>query len=346
MRTSLAIPAALLLLLPAVALYVNASLSRPQPPAAAEAKPLPAAVNPAGETAHRDSPSAPALEQALPESPGQPASADSQPASTGNQVAFSGTPSTWAKAPLLEAAMNEAMADFPGEYSVAVQDLKSGQRFTRNPDRRYHPASTIKMPVTLYTLEQYRAGKASWQDVIQYTPADFESPGGGAFETAAYYDWYPIENLVNRSLIYSNNVAVNMLGRHFGWANIEAWTRTIGGDLYRVDGSPEITALSALGWWLHLYKLSQEDPESAELLLKPLGEVDYSGRITAGLPQGTAHLHKFGSYNGHYHDTAVIYGEQPYILVVLTHGAREDEADMAIARLSAAIFRVMTAKIA
>lgn len=237
------------------------------------------------------------------------------------------------------------MSDFPGRYSVAVQDLTTGERWVLGADDRYHPASTIKMPVTLFALNQYRSGKLRWSDVIEYTRADFESPGGGAFETAPFGGLYPVENLVNRALMYSNNVAVNMLGRHLGWNNIREWTRTIGGELYRrEDGAPEVTVLSELGWWLHLNQLMRQEPKAADLIVGPLRKVAYAGRITAGLPSGTDHLHKFGSYNGNFHDGGVIFTERPYALVIMTGGAREYEADAAIARTSAAVYKVMTGK--
>lgn len=273
--------------------------------------------------------------------PSDPESAQ-EPAPTTEPLPEPVAPRPWSKAAALQEGIGQALADFSGEFSVVVQELQSGERFALNPDQRYHPASTIKMPVALYTLEQFRAGQIGWDDLVQYTPADFESPGGGAFETAPFGGLYPISNLVNRSLIYSNNVAVNMLGRHFGWPQIEAWTKTIGGDLDRENGSPRVTALSELGWWLHLYTLSQVDPKHAELLLDPLRQVAYDGRITGGLPPGTPHLHKFGSYNGNYHDGGIILIERPYILIVMTHGGEESEADEAIAVVSAAVYRVMT----
>ncbi len=251
----------------------------------------------------------------------------------------------WSKAPALQAAAEKAMSGFSGRYSVIVQDLSSGERFALNVNERYHPASTIKMPVTLFALEQFRAGKLDWQDGIVYTETDFESPGGGAFETAPFGGVYPVENLVGRALRYSNNVAVNMLGRHLGWENIRSWTRSIDGELYRLpDGTPEVTAKSELGWWLHLDRLAKEDPKRAELILQPLREVAYDGRIAAGLPDGVKYLHKFGSYDGNFHDAGIIYTERPYALVVMTGGATEEEADSAIAGLSAAIYRVMSTR--
>lgn len=249
----------------------------------------------------------------------------------------------WRKAPLIEAAVARVMADFPGEYSVILHDLATGLQWAHNPNRLYHPASTIKLPVTLYALEQYRAGALGWQDLIEYTPADFESPGGGAFETAPFGGLYPVENLVNRALMYSNNVAVNMLGRHLGWGNIAVWTASIGADLTWVDGRPQASALSELGWWLHLHRLAEEDSESAELLLQPLRDVAYDGRIGAGLPEGVPYLHKFGSYDGNFHDGGIVFAERPYILIVLTAGAEIHEADAAIAALSAELYEVMAA---
>ena len=248
----------------------------------------------------------------------------------------------WEKSARIEEAVLRAMAGFPGEYSVALEDLSTRQRWLYNADRRYHPASTLKLAVALYALEQYRAGKNGWQDLIEYTPRDFETPGAGAFETAPFGEFYPIENLVNRSLTYSNNVAVNMLGRHLGWGNIERWTASIGGQLTHEERLPRASALDELHWWLHLHRLSQEDPSCAELILRPLREVTYRGRISAGLPDGVPHLHKFGSYDGNYHDAGIIYADPPYILIVMTAGAPLDEADAAIARVSAEIYRVTT----
>lgn len=336
------VPALVLLLLPLFAIYssggfraealslslINPLFSRSVQGGSVETAPLPVAAA-AGSSIPILNPVAAV--------PAAPTPADPVP-----DRADTTAPAAWAKAPLLAEAVNQAMADFSGTYSIAVQDLASGERWVLGGEIRYHPASTIKMPVTLYALSQFRAGDLRWSETIQYTEADFESPGGGAFETAPFGDWYPVENLVNRALMYSNNVAVNMLGRRLGWNNIRAWSRSIGGELYRrSDGAPEVTVLSELGWWLHLEQVSREDPDRAALILEPLAAVAYRGRISAGLPDGVRHLHKFGSYDGYYHDGALIFSDHPYAMVVLTHGGQEHEADEAIARTSAAIYRVM-----
>lgn len=267
-----------------------------------------------------------------------------KPALEAGPPVVAAVPADWPRAPELLAGVTEAFHGFPGNWSVAVMDLTAGNYWSVNGDRRYHPASTIKMPVTLYAMTQQKAGRLKWTDVIQYTEADFESPGGGAFETAPFGEWYPVENLVNRSLIYSNNVALNMLGRHLGWQNVRDWSKTIGGELYREeDSSPSTTALHELNWWRFLYQTNLDDPKTASLVLGPLSQVQYDGRIAAGLPTGLRFVHKFGSYDGNYHDGGIVWADgAPYALVIMTQGAEVDEADTYIPLVTTAIHKVMS----
>ncbi|WP_374712891.1 serine hydrolase [Symbiobacterium terraclitae] len=241
-------------------------------------------------------------------------------------------------------AVRQAMAGFSGEYSVALEDLSTGQRWLYNADRLYHPASTLKVAVALYALEQYRSGTIGWQDLVEYTEDDFEDPAG-LFAEAEFGASYPVGDLVDQSLKHSSNIAVNMLGRRLGWGNIERWTASIGGPLTHENRLPRASALSVLQWWHHLDRLAHEDPAYAELLLEPLRDATYRERITAGLPADVPHLHKYGSYDGNYHDSGIVYADTPYALVVLTEGAPVSEADRAIARLSTAVYQAMTGRL-
>ena len=69
------------------------------------------------------------------------------------------------------------------------------------------------------------------------------------------------------------------------------------------------------------------------------GGRDIPGRTSAGLPEGVPHLHKYGSYGGNYHGSGITYGGRPFILVVMTDGAPLAEADAAVARVTASVYR-------
>lgn len=231
----------------------------------------------------------------------------------------------------------EIAADYPGRLSVVAVDLTSGSRYEFRPSDPYLPASTFKLPVTLCVLEEIAAGSLAWDTPVTYTQEDAEPVGAGGFATSPIGSKWSVRNLVDRSIISSNNVAVKMLARTLTWDGLLNCTTEIGGPVTRTeDGSTPVTASYEAAWWMHLWRTSQERPELAEELLRPLRQVTYYGRIQAGTPRPDLVTHKFGTYAGYDHDGAIVWAERPYILVVMTHGSSEYQADVAIERIAAA----------
>lgn len=232
--------------------------------------------------------------------------------------------------------------EFSGRISVVAIDLTTGDRYGYREHDRYLPASTFKLPVTLCVLEAIRKKELSWDTLITYTPDDYDSVGAGGFADAPFGGKYPVRNLVNRSLISSNNVAVKMLARTLTWEGLRACTRAMGGEVTRTEeGSTPVSASDEAAWWLTLWKIYQESPQQAENLLQPLRQVTYRGRIVAGTPSSAVVTHKFGTYDTYEHDGAIIWAKRPYLLVVMTHGATEWEANTAIEQVAAAAWQAM-----
>lgn len=232
--------------------------------------------------------------------------------------------------------------DFPGRLSVVAVDLTSGSRYEFRGEDPYLPASTFKLPVTLCVLEEIAAGNLTWETLVTYTEEDAEPVGAGNFDTAAFGSRWSVRNLVDRSIISSNNVAVKMLARTLTWDGLLDCTTRIGGPVTRtVEGSTPVSASDEAAWWMHLWKTRLERPQLAEELLRPLRQVTYHGRIQAGTPRPDLVTHKFGSYAGYDHDGAIVWAERPYILVVMTHGSSEYQADLAIERIAAAAWNAV-----
>jgi beta-lactamase class A len=242
----------------------------------------------------------------------------------------------------LDEAVRQVAAEFPGRLSVAAIDLTTNKRYDFRPRDPYLPASTFKLPVTLCTLEAIDRGELSWESTIEYTRDDYEPVGAGGFETAPFGGRYSVRNLVDRSLISSNNVAVKMLARQLTWDGLLACTKRIGGPVTRTpQGSTPVTAGDEAAWWLHLWQIHQQRPDLAEELLRPLRQVAYHGRIQAGTPAPGLVTHKFGTYAGYDHDGAIIWADHPYLLVVMTYGPSQARADEAIEQIAAAAWAAM-----
>jgi beta-lactamase class A len=235
-------------------------------------------------------------------------------------------------------------ADFPGRLSVAAIDLTTTKRYDFRPRDPYLPASTFKLPVTLCTLEAIDRGELSWTSTIEYTRDDYEPVGAGAFETAPFGGRYSVRNLVDRSLISSNNVAVKMLARTLTWEGLARCTEALGGMVTRTDdGSTPVTAPDEAAWWQALWQMHQNKPALAENLLVPLRQVPYRGRIQAGTPRSDLVTHKFGTYPPYENDGAIIWAERPYILVVMTYGGDHLTVDQPIMAIAEAAWRSATA---
>ncbi|MCG0238931.1 MAG: class A beta-lactamase-related serine hydrolase [Firmicutes bacterium] len=231
--------------------------------------------------------------------------------------------------PLAE-AVARARSGFSGRLSVVAVDLETGDRWEYRATDAYHPASTIKVPVALFALAEARAGRLRWDDPVQLAEADFEPPLG-ALADVSPGTAVPVGRLVDLALRESNNTAVNALGRHLGWGRIREFARSIGGGF---DRGPLATPRAAAAWWLYLWKLRQTAPEEAELLVAPLRKATYRGRIAAAVPPGVEVWHKYGSYLGYEHDTGIVLGPRPFLLVVYTGDGKPGEADKVIVAIT------------
>lgn len=237
----------------------------------------------------------------------------------------------------LDTAVRTAAAGLDGRMSVVAVDLTTGDRYEFRPADRYYPASTFKLPVCLCTVEAIERGELSWETPVTFTKEDDDTVGQGGFATAPYGSQWTVRNLHDRSIISSNNVAVKMLARTLTWDGLAACTEKIGGRVTRTEeGSTAVRATDEAAWWLHLWQLKQERPAVAENLLRPLRAVTYWGRIQAGTPRPELVTHKFGTYPPYEHDGAIIWGEKPYLLVVMTYTTDHAAADATIAQVARA----------
>jgi beta-lactamase class A len=244
----------------------------------------------------------------------------------------------------LDETVRKIAADFPGRISVVAVDLESGARYEFRPHDRYLPASTFKLPVTLCIVQAIDRGELSWDSLVTFTPEDDDTVGQGGFATAPYGGQYTVRNLLDRSIISSNNVAVKMLARTLTWDGLARCTEALGGMVTRTDeGSTPVTAPDEAAWWLALWRMHQSQPALAENLLVPLRQVPYRGRIQAGTPRPDLVTHKFGTYPPYENDGAIIWAERPYILVVMTYGGDHLTVDQPIMAIAEAAWRSATA---
>ena len=80
-------------------------------------------------------------------------------------------------------------------------------------------------------------------------------------------------------------------------------------------------------------------------MIEILKRQTFNDAIPAGLPPATPVAHKTGNIVGIHHDAAIVYGPNPYVLVVLVRGIEDKKQSAALmAELSRAVYNASTAR--
>jgi len=206
-----------------------------------------------------------------------------------------------------------------GVYGVCLVDLRTGAGLGINHREVFHAASTFKLPMNLYLYEQVAAGRIDPREKLTFEERDREG-GTGILQHRPVGSRYDIASLSRYSIVYSDNVATNMLLRRLGMTAVKGAMRDWGG--LAVDDRRNITCPQDMALYMRrLLEFAAAHPAEGEILLGHLRNTIFNDRIPQPLPPGTPVAHKIGNWpsTGTYNDVGYIeHPRRPYILAVLS----------------------------
>jgi beta-lactamase class A len=259
---------------------------------------------------------------------------------------------------LLEAGNNSLV-------SLAICDLASGYQILVKPDLPFHPASTIKLAVMMEFYHQAAQGEFSLDEQLPVKnsflslvdQSEFSLSPDDDSETELYRqigEQLSLRDLTRRMIVFSSNLAGNMLIEKLGAARITRFMQSLGtNDLvirrgledkkaYALGMDNSATARSLMQILLRLARRTVVSPAASDEMIAILRQQHFNEGIPAQLPADVSVAHKTGWLDQVYHDAAIVYPPRhsPYVVVVLTSGLSEkDEAPVLVSALSAAIYR-------
>lgn len=214
---------------------------------------------------------------------------------------------------LIDEKSNEILGDYKDNVSIYFKNLNTNEEYTLNENEYYVAASTTKVPLCMMILDEVNNGSKSLDDVLYFIEADKEEGSGSLY----YSDVVPnitINEAVYLSIVESDNIAKNMLSR-VAKSNVTDYMRYVSNDNYIPYGN--YTTAEQLGALLNkLYENPDNNPYYYTLI-EYMKNTNYHDRLDKYLDNDRV-AHKIGNYYRYYHDAGIIYGEDPYILVVLT----------------------------
>jgi beta-lactamase class A len=251
-------------------------------------------------------------------------------------------------APDLKARVQELIDSSGAEVAVAFRTLDGKNELWIDPDKTFHAASTMKVPVMIELFRQAEAGKLKLDDPL-FIKNEFKSIADGSAYVLSEGDdsdaevykavgkTMTLRALCEAMITVSSNFAANLLIEKLGGENIRNTVTKLGADGMLVmrgvedqkafdKGMNNATTARALA--VLMQRLATGTAVSAKAdaaMIAMLKGQKFNDAIPAGVPPGTPVAHKTGTITKIHHDAAIVYGPRPYVLVVLVRGIQDQK---------------------
>lgn len=236
----------------------------------------------------------------------------------------------------LENDIRKYISRFKGKYGIYYLNLKDGSSFGINSTDEYIAASTVKIPINLYLFKKIEEGAIDPEKKITYLKEDYEG-GTGRLRREKVGSKYSIRMLSKYSIIYSDNVATNMLLRLLGRNEVKDFMRELGGTVVSYEKNISCPRDMAI-YMKEVYKFCRANPELGDELMWYFENTVFNDRIPKPLPKNIKVAHKTGNQIAALHDVGIVFTDTPYVLAIMSQNINEEEADDVIAEISRMVY--------
>jgi beta-lactamase class A len=256
------------------------------------------------------------------------------------------------RASQVQQAIDETVEGYGDGVSVTFISLADARvtAGTRS-NAQMRSASLIKLLVLVTLLDQAADGKIDLQQTLTVEPEDIVD-GTGVIRDEGPGSSYTLSELAYLMISQSDNVAANMLIDFLGFDAINAEASELGlidtylANKFNTDSRNDpdrfnTTSSSDIARLLQLIVTAQvANRDLCSFAMQALADQQIYGAICDGVPSGIMVAHKTGSYSDVINDGAIVFAEEPYVLVVMCENLDEDTANDLIADVSQAVYTV------
>ena len=258
-----------------------------------------------------------------------------------------------AQAPSLEARIRSIVAGSGAEVAVAMRTLDGTREVLIDPDKPFHAASTMKVPIMIELFRQAEAGTLSLDERLPVRNQFHSIVDGSVYQLDVGDDsdaevyrnigkTMTLRDLCEAMITVSSNFAANLLIERVGAESVRRTVHRLGADgMVVLRGVEDQKAFdkglnnetTARALEILLTKIAQGSAVGATAdaeMVAILKRQTFHDAIPAGLPDGTPVAHKTGNITKIHHDAAIVYGRRPYVLVVLVRGIEDQKVSGAL----------------
>jgi len=232
--------------------------------------------------------------------------------------------------------------DVSGVYGLYVLDLEGGSEFFNygvNENEIFKAASLIKLPVMLAMFEEEEKGRIDLETKYYLKDSDKVGGAGSLYYKPPGYE-VSYRDLVKLMGKESDNTAYNISLKILGEKKINDFMSKVG--MEKTNIAENKTTPREMGNLFRYLWFDMKDEMRKMELLDFLTDTSFEQWITSGVPYGVRVSHKYGRETHTVNDAGIIFTEKPFVLVIMSKGVVEREADRIIPEITKVIYGIKT----
>jgi beta-lactamase class A len=270
-----------------------------------------------------------------------------------------------------ESRIEQIAQETGNELAVSLFDYETNLEWSRNGDRWFHSASTIKVAVLLTLFGAIETGRFTLESRLHVRNRFISRVDGTPFRVSVSRDadkavhaaigkTMRVGELARHMIVTSSNLATNLLVdlinldqaqemlARYRIQGIELARGVEDDKAFEVNFNNRVTANGLVALFRAIYDKKCVGSESVTEMLDILFQQEFRSGIPAGLPSGVRAraciANKTGEISVAAHDAAIVFlpAREPYVLAVLTETEPNASGRMErIARVSAAVYEYL-----
>ena len=218
----------------------------------------------------------------------------------------------------LNEALDRVIEQYKGnnEIGIVYKNFSTGYRYSQEDNHYFTAASTIKVVYAMKIYDRIRKGELSKNADIFYNEKFLED-GNGQITNNKKKDSYKLEYVIQNMIQYSDNTATKMIAGSGTSAQTTLinYFAELGVTLPAKEAkNNRVTPKMMEAVWTKLYN----ERDSYSKLLEYLENSEDSEWIKKGIPNKKV-ASKYGGMSTYMHDTAIVFGNEDYMLLIYTN---------------------------
>jgi len=245
----------------------------------------------------------------------------------------------------VEEVVKKMINGLSGDYGVFVEKLTKGESqsddemgFGINEGKIFSAASVVKLPILIVYYQAVDEGRLDPEDIYVLKEKDRFEYGTGSMQNQPEGTEYTYREVAGLMANQSDNMAAQiMIGWLGGQTKIDRIIRSWGFKNISVKEN-EVTSKEMGELLKQLYEGKLISTKSREELFGNLIDTVNEDRITAGVPTGVEVMHKFGSEEEIVNDCGIVYGDDPYVICLLSTEVNDGQAQEILPKISRVVW--------